>query len=90
MSPGGSPSTGGDWRGRRSARLPLLVLAAGAALALWFVLGHRPAPVVPDDETHRTTGRPVGCLECHAKDGPVPQPASHTNRLACFSCHRAE
>ena len=90
MSPGGSPTPAGNRRGRRSARLPLLVLAGGAALALWFVLGHRPAPVVPGDETHRTAERPAGCLACHAKDGPFPQPASHTNRQACLSCHRAE
>ena len=74
---------------RSRARLPLLVLGIGAVLTLWFLIGFRPAPGVPADDTHQTAPPPDGCLECHAKDGPVPQPPDHTNRQSCFSCHRA-
>ena len=76
-------------RRKPRSRLPLVVLGVGAVLTLWFLLGFQPAPRVPADEAHRTSSPPAGCLSCHARGARHPQPPDHTNREACFSCHRA-
>jgi hypothetical protein len=67
-----------------------LILAAILAVALfivWLARSSRQAPLLPEDETHRTFDGASSCLACHAPGAAVPQSPRHPLGDDCLRCH---
>jgi cytochrome c553 len=66
----------------------LLALLALVAAGVGFLLiRNKQAPYLPADEEHASFVNADLCIECHARDGVVPQSPNHPIGRRCMQCH---
>ncbi len=65
----------------------LAIIALVAAFIAWLAWSSRQPPLLPDDEVHATFESAGTCLDCHGREGAVPQSPKHPLGEDCVRCH---
>ena len=65
----------------------LSVIAFAAAFVGWLAWSSRQPPMLPTDDAHATFVSASTCLDCHGREGAVPQSQQHPLGEDCIRCH---